>query len=164
MFLSRSPRPKRACERRRDAAGPRPRRRRPRRAHGRRTRRARARPSQRPTLATRREATSDVQRSYHVESTGSRPITEVKRRRARSVLGRVTAWEHRVSLTRRTPPRCASFFYFGVPGVRGGPAIFGRQRRAVRGRNFAREPDSPGRVHKILRWNFLTCGMLLVAN
>ncbi|UYV80109.1 hypothetical protein LAZ67_18001721 [Cordylochernes scorpioides] len=35
-------------------------------------------------------------RPYHVENTGSRPITEVKQRRARSVLGRVTTWEHRV--------------------------------------------------------------------
>ena len=33
---------------------------------------------------------------YHVESTGSRPITEVKQRRARLVLGWVTAWEYRV--------------------------------------------------------------------
>ena len=33
-------------------------------------------------------------RSYHVESTGSRSITEVKQRRAQSVLGWVTAWEH----------------------------------------------------------------------
>ena len=38
------------------------------------------------------------QRPYHVESTGSRPITEVKQRRARLVLGWVTAWEHRVLL------------------------------------------------------------------
>jgi hypothetical protein len=30
---------------------------------------------------------------------GSRPITEVKQRRARSVLGWVTAWEHRVPLS-----------------------------------------------------------------
>ena len=44
------------------------------------------------------------QRPYHVESTGSRPITEVKQRRARLVLGWVTAWEHRVLL--------ASFFFF----------------------------------------------------
>ena len=35
-------------------------------------------------------------RPYHVESTGSRSITEVKQRRARSVLGWVTAWEYRV--------------------------------------------------------------------
>ncbi|UYV74064.1 hypothetical protein LAZ67_11002019 [Cordylochernes scorpioides] len=35
-------------------------------------------------------------RPYHVENTGSRPITEVKQRRARSVLGRVTTWEHQV--------------------------------------------------------------------
>ena len=38
------------------------------------------------------------QRPYHVENTGSRPITEVKQRRARLVLGWVTAWEHRVQL------------------------------------------------------------------
>ena len=44
------------------------------------------------------------QRPYHVESTGSRPITEVKQRRARLVLGWVTAWEHRVLL--------ANFFLF----------------------------------------------------
>ena len=35
-------------------------------------------------------------RPYHVENTGSRPITEVKQRRARLVLGWVTAWEYRV--------------------------------------------------------------------
>ena len=33
---------------------------------------------------------------YHVESTGSRPITEVKQRRAGLVLGWVTAWEYPV--------------------------------------------------------------------
>ena len=33
-------------------------------------------------------------RPYHVESTGSRPITEVKQRRAWLVLGWVTAWEY----------------------------------------------------------------------
>ena len=38
------------------------------------------------------------QRPYRVESTGSRPITEVKQRRARLVLGWVTAWKHRVLL------------------------------------------------------------------
>ena len=38
------------------------------------------------------------QRPYHVENTGSRPITEVKQRWARLVLGWVTAWEHRVLL------------------------------------------------------------------
>ena len=38
------------------------------------------------------------QRPYHVENTGSRPITEVKQRRARLVLGWVTAWEHWVLL------------------------------------------------------------------
>ena len=46
------------------------------------------------------------QRPYHVESTGSRPITEVKQRRARLVLGWVTAWEHRVLL---------AFFFFFFP-------------------------------------------------
>ena len=35
-------------------------------------------------------------RPYHVENTGSRPITEVKQRRARLVLGWLTAWEYRV--------------------------------------------------------------------
>ena len=43
------------------------------------------------------------QRPYHAEHTGSRPITEVKQRRASSVLGWVTAWEHGVLL--------ASFFF-----------------------------------------------------
>ena len=33
-------------------------------------------------------------RPYHVENTGSRPITEVKQRRAWLVLGWVTAWEY----------------------------------------------------------------------
>ena len=42
--------------------------------------------------------TSDFRlRPYHVEYTSSRPITEVKQRRARLVLGWVTAWEYRVS-------------------------------------------------------------------
>ena len=39
------------------------------------------------------------QRPYHVENTSSRPITEVKQRWARLVLGWVTAWEHRVLLS-----------------------------------------------------------------
>ena len=34
------------------------------------------------------------QRPYHIEHTGSRPITEVKQHRASSVLGWETAWEH----------------------------------------------------------------------
>ena len=38
------------------------------------------------------------QRPHHIESTSSRPITEVKQCRAWLVLGRVTAWEHRVLL------------------------------------------------------------------
>jgi hypothetical protein len=41
---------------------------------------------------------SSCQRPYHVEYTSSRPITEVKQRRAWSVLGWVTAWEHHVLL------------------------------------------------------------------
>ena len=35
-------------------------------------------------------------RPYCVGCTGSRPITEVKQRRAWLVLGRVTAWEYQV--------------------------------------------------------------------
>ncbi|RUS68532.1 hypothetical protein EGW08_023707, partial [Elysia chlorotica] len=46
-------------------------------------------------------------RPYHVENTGSRPITEVKQRRAWLVLRWVTAWEHhvlrRVFVTLRQP-------------------------------------------------------------
>ena len=38
----------------------------------------------------------DRHRPYHVENAGSRPITEAKQRWARLVLGRETAWEHRV--------------------------------------------------------------------
>ena len=43
------------------------------------------------------EMVSSRLRPYHVEYTSSRPITEVKQRRARLVLGWVTAWEYRVS-------------------------------------------------------------------
>ena len=60
------------------------------------------------------------QRPYHVESTGFRPITEVKQRRALLVPGWVTAWEHLVLLT-------SLFFFFfffppqiSVAGVRRG--------------------------------------------
>ena len=42
------------------------------------------------------EKSSECLRPYHVENTSSRPITEVKQRRARLVLGWVTAWEYRV--------------------------------------------------------------------
>ena len=61
-----------------------------------------------PCDATRRDGTIRTEykygaanadfrlRPYHVENTGSRPITEVKQRRARLVLGWVTAWEYRV--------------------------------------------------------------------
>ena len=49
------------------------------------------------------------QRPYHAERTGSRPITEVKQRRARLVLGWETAWEHRVLLA------FFLFFLFSTP-------------------------------------------------
>ena len=52
------------------------------------------------------------QRPYHVESTGSRPITEVKQRRARLVLGWVTAWEHRVLLATFFPFSSLFFSFF----------------------------------------------------
>ena len=51
------------------------------------------------TLSTQHLTTYSRQRPYHVENTGSRPITEVKQRWARLVLGWVTAWEHRVLLS-----------------------------------------------------------------
>ena len=43
-------------------------------------------------------AAKHCQRPYHAENTGSRPITEVKQHRERSVLGWVTTWEHRLLL------------------------------------------------------------------
>ena len=43
-----------------------------------------------------RLANLECLRPYHYEYTGSRPITEVKHSRARSVPGWVTAWEHLV--------------------------------------------------------------------
>lgn len=62
-------------------------------------------------------------RPYHVESTGSRPITAVKQRWARSVLAWVTGWEYRVSpaFNNQTthnphpqppPPQHTDTFYF----------------------------------------------------
>ena len=51
------------------------------------------------------------QRPYHAEHTGSRPITEVKQRRASSVLGWVTAWEHGVLLALKF------FFCLRVPFI-----------------------------------------------
>ena len=42
-------------------------------------------------------------RPYHVENTGSRPITEVKQRWARLVLAWVTGWEYRVLPAFDTP-------------------------------------------------------------
>ncbi|CAF0787934.1 unnamed protein product, partial [Adineta ricciae] len=48
-------------------------------------------------------------RPYHVEYTSSRPITEVKQRRARLVLGWVTAWEYRVSFSVGKIPRSLNY-------------------------------------------------------
>ena len=48
-------------------------------------------------IQTNKDAKEHRLRPYHVEYTSSRPITEVKQRRARLVLGWVTAWEYRVS-------------------------------------------------------------------
>ena len=47
----------------------------------------------------RLQSPSDCLRPYHVENTSSRPITEVKQRRAWLVLRWVTAWEHHVLYT-----------------------------------------------------------------
>ena len=47
------------------------------------------------------------QRPYHVENTGSRPITEVKQHRAQLVLWWVTAWERCVPLASQL--FCSSF-------------------------------------------------------
>lgn len=52
------------------------------------------------------------QRPYHVEHTGSRPITEVKQRRAWLVLGWVTAWENRVLLASLFP--LPTFFFLFI--------------------------------------------------
>ena len=49
------------------------------------------------TIQSKKDENEDRLRPYHVEYTSSRPITEVKQRRARLVLGWVTAWEYRVS-------------------------------------------------------------------
>ena len=46
-----------------------------------------------------RKKYDSCQRPYHIEHTSSRPITEVKQRRAWLVLGWVTAWEHHVLQT-----------------------------------------------------------------
>ena len=55
---------------------------------------------------TNKKTSCFSQRSYRVESTRSRPITKVKQRWARVVLGWVTAWELRVVLA------SFSFFFF----------------------------------------------------
>ena len=46
------------------------------------------------------------QRPYHVEYTASRPISEVKQRRVRLVLGWETSWEYRMLLAYRTLQAC----------------------------------------------------------
>ena len=69
------------------------------------------------------ECMCSCRRPYHVESTGSRPITAVKQRWARSVLAWVTGWEYRVSpaFNNQTthnphpqppPPQHTDTFYF----------------------------------------------------
>ena len=63
-------------------------------------------------LITKMKNLADHSRPYHVENTGSRPITEVKQRRARLVLGWVTAWEHRVLLATFLVLFFPSFFFF----------------------------------------------------
>ena len=65
-----------------------------------------------PSVGARRDARNDAssfntlrrtvevrQRSHRADNTGSRLITEVKWRRALSVLGWETAWEHQMLLT-----------------------------------------------------------------
>ena len=61
-------------------------------------------------LFLERDKLNNRQRPYHVGTTGSRSITKVKLRRARLVLGWVTAWEHRVLLV-----SFFSFFSFNLP-------------------------------------------------
>ena len=74
-------------------------------------------------------------RPYHVENTGSRPITEVKQRRAWLVLRWVTAWEHHVLYTFFYPRNFRNFFmsvycrcYFPLPAftyaIRGSDTCF----------------------------------------
>ena len=49
-----------------------------------------------------------------LKGTASRLISEVKQRRARLVLGWVTAWEHRVSLAPSFLPNFVIFFFIEV--------------------------------------------------
>ena len=65
----------------------------------------------------------DLCTRYHVENTGSRPITEVKQRRARLVLGWVTAWEHQVLLASLW---CRGLWIEVVPLVSGCCTLLGR--------------------------------------
>ncbi|KAH3719612.1 hypothetical protein DPMN_062463 [Dreissena polymorpha] len=48
------------------------------------------------TLIARSETSTNVYGHITLNATGSRPTTAVKQRRARPVLGWVTAWEYRV--------------------------------------------------------------------
>ncbi|XP_014473079.1 PREDICTED: RNA polymerase II degradation factor 1-like isoform X3 [Dinoponera quadriceps] len=54
----------------------------------------------------KKESKCHRQRPYHAENTSSRPITAVKQRWARLVLGWVTTWEHRMMLS--------SFFFISL--------------------------------------------------
>ena len=56
-------------------------------------------------------AWNSCQRPYHVENTGSRPITEVKQHRAQLVLWWVTAWERCVPLASQLFCLYFNFFY-----------------------------------------------------
>ena len=83
------------------------------------------------------------QRPYHAESTGSRPITEVKQRRASSVLGWVTAWEHGVLLALKF--RALSGYGYrnwtpNMPKRPPRPALHVGRPAASRGRATARNP------------------------
>ena len=79
------------------------------------------------------------QRPYHAENTSSRPITEVKQHRARLVLGWVTAWEHRVSL---------SFSLVECRLFTGTSCSLELDRRVLNVMNWAARarPDCPGRT------------------
>ena len=76
----------------------------------------------RPVVKRRTFPPFSRQRPYHVENTSSRPITEVKQRWARLVLGWETAWEHRVLLS----------FAFGLCGESGSSDILLWRERLFR--------------------------------
>ncbi|KYB24788.1 hypothetical protein TcasGA2_TC030969 [Tribolium castaneum] len=74
------------------------------------------------------------QRPYHAEYTSSRLITEVKQRRARLVLGWVTAWEHRVPL----PP----FLFYNALNKILGQLIYSEDEKTFRQRPYHAEYTS----------------------